>query len=288
MSSGLSHRLCSSQWHCPHLTFQGHPRTIHHSTGFVSFVFPPQAPPPPPPAPVSTPKHLSPTHSATTQYSKWSRHSTLVHPQRLPRGWMQLLSSSPQRGLNLKNSLGLRPPQSFVTLKSLQPNHQLLVGPGRLGLSRSRCHVCIPTTHRSPLRRMLQTLRYLVFGISLWSTSSPQRFRTLPHLGPSCIRPSQSGGVHLGVPLQSGVLPCVFMWLVGRYVADALSCQVAELPSCRVAELPSFRVAEVWFVFRSVVPMCSLPSRCLLSLLPSPALCFKYALLLPLVVSFLV
>jgi hypothetical protein len=150
MSGGLSHRLCSSQWHCPHLTFQGHPHTIHHSTGFVSFVFPPQAPPPPPSAPAltpKTPKRFSPTHSATTQYLKWSRHSTLVHPQRQPRGWMRLLSSSPQRGLNLKSSLGLRSPQSFVTLTSSQPNHQSLVGPGRPGRSRSRCHVCVPTTH---------------------------------------------------------------------------------------------------------------------------------------------
>jgi hypothetical protein len=203
MNGELSHRLCSSQLRYLHLTCQGHLHNIRCSIGFMSFVFPPLAPPPPPLVPAPTPKHPSPTHSAVTQYSKWSRHSTLVHLQRQPRGWTQLPSSSHQGGFNLRNSPGSRPPQSFITLTSLQLNHQLRVGPGRLGQSRSKCHVCVPTTHRSLLRQMLQTLRYPVFGISLWLTSSHQRFRTLPHLGSSCIQPSQSGGVHLGVPPQS-------------------------------------------------------------------------------------
>ena len=64
---------------------------------------------------------------------------------------------------------------------------------------------------------------------------------------------------------QAGIEPVTIV--LPRWVADA--ADVTEFPSCWVAKFPRF-----WFVFRSIVPMCPLPSRRLLLLLSSPTLCF--------------
>jgi hypothetical protein len=44
---------------------------------------------------------------------------------------------------------------------------------------------------------------------------------------------------------MANVLPRVFVWLVGRYVAEPPSRQVTDVPSCRVAKLLRCRVAEI-------------------------------------------
>jgi len=112
---------------------------------------------------------------------------------------MHMPGCSPREMLHLRNSLDSMLSLSSTISMTLLPNPRLLVGCGRLGRSRSKCHAHVPISRHFLLRQMPQILRCLVSGIDPWSTFWSQRFKTLLHQDHSYIHPSPSGGACPGV-----------------------------------------------------------------------------------------